>query len=323
MEFAGREFSDCRGHTARRHTTPVTGLVEMIVARDADPGVRVCAEAWAECLRDAGFDACTGDEPAASSAETAVIVEPHLALRTLAHDPVRIASVLKRAVCLSTSRLGSGALGADLPYHRAASASVALSRDAARYLSAHGVPTAHLKPGSHARLRSPRIESRTISVGTHSRYSRFREDILARSRQVLDPYTCDLRISHSALADPPGHLEPDTWLSWLSSLDVLVSLPLDSGPGTDWCEVAPAVMNGAVVLTTGNRILHRSSPARTLRPQPGRGSPTRCADCSTTTNAARRCERRPPHGCRPRRSMRRRWSTPSSRSRPMDGARGR
>ena len=31
---------------------------------------------------------------------------------------------------------------------------------------------------------------------------------------------------------------------------MLVSLPPEAGPGTDWCELAPAVMNGAVVVTT-------------------------------------------------------------------------
>jgi len=84
----------------------------------------------------------------------------------------------------------------------------------------------------------------------HARYSSYREDLIARSRAVLDQYACDLRISHSSEPRPPEHLEGDDWLSWLTSLDVLVSLPPEAGPGTDWCELAPAVMNGAVVITT-------------------------------------------------------------------------
>ena len=123
----------------------------MIVPRDADPGLRVCAQAWAEGLREAGLEVSSADAVDASRDATAVIVAPHAALRPLAHDPLRIAGLLQRAVCLSTSRLGSGALGADRPFHSAASASVGLSRDASRYLSAHGAPTAHLKPGSHPR----------------------------------------------------------------------------------------------------------------------------------------------------------------------------
>ena len=50
----------------------------------------------------------------------------------MAGDPLRVAGVLRRSVCLSTSRLGSGALGADRPFHAAAAASVALSRDASQ-----------------------------------------------------------------------------------------------------------------------------------------------------------------------------------------------
>jgi GT2 family glycosyltransferase len=222
----------------------------MILPRDADPGMRTCSEAWAECLRDGGFDVISADIACASNTATAVIVAPHATFRPLAGDLLRVATVLRRAVCVSTSRLASGALGADRPFHSAATASIALSRDSSRYLSAHGIPTVHLKPGGHARLRSPRAEPRAVSVGTHTRYSTFREDILARSRDVLDPHPCDLRISHSAADHPPGHLEAAPWLSWLTSIDVLLSLPPESGPGTDWCEVAPAVMNGAVVLTT-------------------------------------------------------------------------
>jgi GT2 family glycosyltransferase len=222
----------------------------MIVARDADPGLRICSDAWAECLREGGLDVSSADVCNASPEATALVVAPYAALGPLANDPHRLAGVLRRAVCISTSRLGSGALGADLPFHRAASASVALSRDAARYFSARGVPTAHLRPGGHARLRASRAEPRCIAVGTHARYSSFREDLLARSRDVLDPYPCDLRISHSAADRPASHLAPDDWLPWLTSLDVLVSLSIDAGPGTEWSEVAPAVMNGAIVLTT-------------------------------------------------------------------------
>lgn len=222
----------------------------MIVPRDADPGVRLCSEAWAECLREGGLDVRSTDLEDASATATAILVEPHAALRPLSGDPLRIAAVLRRAVCVSTSRLGSGALGADLPFQRAAGASLSLSRDASRYLSAHGAATAHLKPGSHARLRSPRAEQRSVDVAAHARYSSFREDLLARSRNVLDAYSCDLRISHSSAELPPGHLATDDWGPWLTSVDVLVSLPPESGPGADWCEIAPAVMNGAVVLTT-------------------------------------------------------------------------
>jgi hypothetical protein len=233
----------------RRHTTAVTTPVEMIVPRDADPGVRVCSEAWAECLREQGVDVQIADISDASSAATTVIVAPHAALGPLADDPVRIASVLNRAVCVTTSRLGSGALAADAPFHSAAAASVALSRDASRHLVARGVPTAHLKPGSHAQLCSSSVEPRVVSVGMHARRSTFREDILTRSRDVLSPHPYDLRISDDATG-PPVHLAPDEWRRWLTSLDVLLSLPPESGPGTDWCELAPAVMNGAVVLTT-------------------------------------------------------------------------
>ena len=125
-----------------------------------------------------------------------------------------------------------------------------LSRDASRYLSAHGAPTTHLEPGSHARLRASEAQTRTLAVGVHARYSSYREDLIARSRAVLDAYACDLRISHSSEAHPPEHLEGEDWLSWLTGIDVLVSLPPEAGPGTDWCELAPAVMNGAVVITT-------------------------------------------------------------------------
>ena len=160
----------------------------MIVPRDADPGVRICSEAWAECLRESGFDVRESDLPGTSGAATSVIVEPHAALRPLADDPLRIAAVLRQAVCVSTSRLGSGALGADLPFCSAASASVALSRDAARYLSAHGAPTAHLKAGSHPRLRAPRSAARGVAVGAQARYSSYREDAartLARRARCL------------------------------------------------------------------------------------------------------------------------------------------
>ena len=222
----------------------------MIVPGDADPGLRVCAQAWADDLREAGLEISSADVLDASRDATAVIVAPHAALRPLAYDSLRIAGLLQHAVCISTSRLGSGALGADRPFHSAAAASVGLSRDATRYLSAHGAPTAHLEPGSHPRLRARQRRSRVVAVGMHARYSGYREDLIARSRGVLDPYACDLRISHSSEAQPPEHLQGDDWLSWLTSIDVLVSLPPESGPGTDWCELAPAVMNGAVVLTT-------------------------------------------------------------------------
>jgi len=222
----------------------------MIVPRDADPGLRVCAHAWADGLREAGLEVSAADAVDASRDATAVIVAPHAALRPLAQDPLRIAGLLRRAVCISTSRLGSGALGADRPVQSAAAASMGLSRDASRYLSAHGAPTTHLEPGSHARLRAPQTLARGLAVGVHARYSSYREDLIARSRAVLDQYACDLRISHSSEPRPPEHLEGDDWLSWLTSLDVLVSLPPEAGPGTDWCELAPAVMNGAVVITT-------------------------------------------------------------------------
>ena len=214
------------------------------------PGVLTCSEAWAECLRDAGFEVNSGDVAEASGETTTIIVAPHAALRPLADDPVRQAGILRRSVCVSTSRLGSGALGADRPFHQAASASVALSRDSSQYLTAFGVPTAHLKPGGHARLRSSVAAERDAIVGTHARYSRFREDLLARSRDVLDPHRCDLRISHSPADQPPAHLDPISWRIWLASIDVFISLPPEPGPGLEWCEVAPAAANGAVVLTT-------------------------------------------------------------------------
>ena len=150
-----------------------------------------------------------------SRTATKVIVAPHAALRPIADDPMRVAGVLRRSVCLSTSRLGSGALGADRPYHAGAAASVALSRDASRYLTAHGVPTHHLKPGSHPSLRSSSTGSRTITVGAHARYSIYREELLARSRDVLDAHACDLRISTVPADLPPGLLAPREWLPWL------------------------------------------------------------------------------------------------------------
>ncbi len=222
----------------------------MIVPRDADPGLRVCSDAWAECLRERGFVVSSADVMDVSRAATKVIVAPHAALRPVADDPMRVAGVLRRSVCLSTSRLGSGALGADRPYHAGAAASVALSRDASRYLTAHGVPTHHLKPGSHPALRSSPTGFRTITVGAHARYSIYREEVLARSRDVLDRHACDLRISTVPVNRPPGLLAPREWLRWLVSLDVLVSLPTEPGPGIDWCEAIPAIMNGALVLTT-------------------------------------------------------------------------
>ncbi|HEY3612739.1 MAG TPA: hypothetical protein VGK92_03495, partial [Gaiellales bacterium] len=227
----------------------MTARVEMIVPRAADPGLRVCSEAWADCLREAGHEVSSVDAAEISGDATPVIVSPHAALAPLADDPLRIAGLLGRAVCVSTSRLASGALGADRPYQRAAAASVSLSRDAARYLSAHAAPTAHLKPGSHSRLRSGQGGERTVTVGAQVRYSSYREDVIARSRDVLDPCACDLRITHSAEDRPLGQLTGDDWLAWLARLDVLVSLPSEPGPGSDWCELAPAVMNGAVVAT--------------------------------------------------------------------------
>ncbi len=133
----------------------------MIVSQDAQPGVRACSEAWAESLRGGGLDVRPAALPSTSGETTSVIVDPHAVLGPFAGDTLRVAAVLRRAVCVSTSRLGSGALGADRPFHRAASASLALSRDAARYLGAHGVPTAQLKPGSHPRLRAHNAQART------------------------------------------------------------------------------------------------------------------------------------------------------------------
>ena len=222
----------------------------MIVSHDADPGVRTCSEAWADCLRESGLDVESADLADLHSYATAILVEPHAVLRSVAGDAGYVASLLRRSVCVSTSRFGSGALGADLPFHGAASASLAVSRDASHYLTGLGIPTTQLKPGSHASMRSPSTDSRTVTVGTHARYSSFREDVIARSRGVLDPYACDLRVSHSVLPRPAVHLESAEWRSWLTRVDVLVSLPPESGPGTEWCEVAPAVVNGAVILTT-------------------------------------------------------------------------
>jgi GT2 family glycosyltransferase len=243
----------------------------MIVPRDADPGVRMCSEAWADCLREGGLDVTSADVEDISPTATAVIVAPHRALRPFADEPLRVSEVLRRAVCVSTSRLGSGALGADRPFHRAAPASVALSRDAARYLSARGVATAHLAPGAHDRLRAEDPASRAFAIGTHARYSRYREDLLARSRTVLDPYTCDLRISHSAADRPQAHLAAREWLGWLASLDVLVSLPSEPGPGSDWCELVPAVLNGAVVVTTAESDFGPLEPGESLATATGAG----------------------------------------------------
>ena len=243
----------------------------MIVSRDADPGVRICSEAWADSLREGGLDVTAADVADITPGATTVIVGPHAALRALAGEPLRVAEILGRAVCVSTSRLGSGALGADMPYHRAAPASVALSRDATRYLSAQGIATVHLKPGAHDRLRASDPAGRTVAVGVHARYSCYREDVLARSRVVLDPHACDLRISHSAVDRPGGHLGAHEWLPWLASLDVLVSLPPEPGPGADWCELAPAVMNGAVVVTTAESDYDPLEPGDDLATATGPG----------------------------------------------------
>jgi hypothetical protein len=234
--------------------------VEICVPRDAEPGVRVCSDAWAECLRDRGFDVTSADVSDLSSEATAVIVAPHAALRPLQDESVRIASILNRAVCVTTSRFGSGGLEADKPFQSAAAASVALSRDAARHLTAHGISTAHLKLGGHPRLCSAQVEARTVSIGMHARSSSFREDIVASAREMLASYPCDLRISHTATAGLSGRLTPLAWMPWLTSIDVLISVPSESGPGTDWCEVAPAVMNGAVVLTTAESDFGPLSP---------------------------------------------------------------
>jgi len=236
----------------------------MIVPLDADPGVRVCSQAWAEALREGGLDVIETELADASGTATAVLVAPHAALRPLADDPLAIARLLGRSVCISTSRLGSGALGADRPFHEAAAASVALSRDSSRYLSAHGIATRHLAPGSHPRLRAERPAERSVAVGAHARYSLYRDQVLARSREALDPYACDLRVSRSSEPQPPGQLAAGEWLPWLTSLDVLVALPAEPGPGTDWCEVAPAVMNGVVVLTTAESDFGPLAPGEDL-----------------------------------------------------------
>ncbi len=95
--------------------------------------------------------------------------------------------------------------------------------------------------------------------------------MIARSRDQLDPYACDLRISHSAAARPAGHLAADEWLQWLTSIDVLLSLPPEAGPGTDWCELAPAIMNGAVVLTTAESDYGPLDPGEDLSTTTGPG----------------------------------------------------
>ena len=59
--------SRCRSGIAPRHTTSVAPPVEMIVPRDADPGLRLCSEAWAQCLREGGLDVTSAD--VASDAE--------------------------------------------------------------------------------------------------------------------------------------------------------------------------------------------------------------------------------------------------------------
>ena len=42
----------------------------MIVPRDADPGLRVCSDAWAECLRERGFAVSSADVMDVSRAAT-------------------------------------------------------------------------------------------------------------------------------------------------------------------------------------------------------------------------------------------------------------
>jgi GT2 family glycosyltransferase len=159
------------------------------------------------------------------------------------------------------------------------------------------------------------------------RYSPYREDLLARSRTALDPYACDLRISHSAADRPRGHLGAHDWLNWLAGLDVLVSLPLEPGPGVDWCELAPAVLNGALVVTTaesdygplepGTDIVTPTAPGFTdalrrlladddrrermrlsalesLEARPVDGSPLACAVASIETGARRTRSFAPP-----------------------------
>ncbi len=233
----------------------------MIVPHDAGPSVHACAEAWAAGLRERGLDVHSAGVSAASPAAALVIVEPHAALLPLAGDPLRIAGLLRHAVCVSTSRYGSRALAADRPFQAAAAASVACSRDSARHLSAQGIPTAHLKPGSHARLCAPRTESRTVAFGAHARPSAFRDDVLARARDTLG----------STAVHPPEQLEADEWLAWLTRVDVLASLPPEPGPGIDWCEVVPAVMNGAVVLTTAESDFGPLEPGVDLATATGAG----------------------------------------------------
>ena len=176
----------------------------MIVPRDADPGLRVCAQAWADGLREAGLEVSSADVVDASRDATAVIVAPHAALRPLAHDPLRIAGLLQRAVCISTSRLGSGALGADRPFHSAAAASVGLSRDAIALPLGARRPDGAPQAGEPSAAACASAADARVAVGVHARYSSYREDLIARSRGVLDPYACDLRISHSAEAQPAG-----------------------------------------------------------------------------------------------------------------------
>jgi hypothetical protein len=236
----------------------VTAVVEMIVPHDAGPSVHACAHARTECLRERGLDVRTADVACASAAAALVIVEPDAAMPSLASEPLRIAGLLRQA---APSRFGSAA-AADRPFHAAAAASAACSRESSRHLTAQGIPTAHLKPRSHGRLCAPRNDPRAVAFGAHARASAFREGVLAQASAVAGTRSCDLRIF--AGADAPGQLQADEWLAWLTRVDVLASLPLEPRPGMEWCEIGPAVMNGAVVLTTGEADFGQLEPGADL-----------------------------------------------------------
>ena len=178
---------------------------------------------------------------------------------------LRVADVLRRAVCVSTSRLGSGALGADRPFHRAArrpSRSRATRRATSRR-TASPLPTSSQVRTPACAPRGARARARR---GRHARalLELPRGSARALANRARPVHPCDLRISHSAADLPPAHLAAGEWLAWLASLDVLVSLPPEPGPGSDWCELAPAVLNGAVVVTTAESDFGPLEPGESL-----------------------------------------------------------
>ena len=217
------------------------------------PGrARVLARPGPTCLREAGLEVSSADVVDASARRDRGDRRAARAPCGRSHT-IRCASpaCCRRAVCISTSRLGSGALGADRPFHRAARGvgralprrvALPLARTACRRRTSSpgATPPARATAPRRAPWRSARTRATRATARTCSR-ARAASSIRMRA-------TCASRTAPRR--SPPGISKRDDWLSWLTSIDVLVSLPPEPGPGTDWCELAPAVMNGAVVLTT-------------------------------------------------------------------------